>query len=76
MATNMETVASTDLSALTGPPGPVLRPANCPGYGQELPGHWRCPTCAIADDCYARYVSNSRAANNRGSFSSPPRKLD
>lgn len=78
MTTQIESVASINLSGLTGPPGPVFSPANCPGYGRELPGTWHCPTCAIASDCYARYLSNTRAGNNnnKGSFSSQPRKLD
>lgn len=41
---------------LTGPPGPVTRADDCPGYGQELPSAWQCQRdCPIANQCYAAF---------------------
>jgi rubredoxin len=51
-----------DLIALNGPPGPVLRPADCPGYGQELPTSWVCPICPIAERCYEKMLYNQKKA--------------
>lgn len=47
-----------DLTNLTGPPGPVQNPADCPGYGRELPSGWRCPPgCPLARECFEAYAA-------------------
>lgn len=55
----MTTAAITftlDLSTMTGPPGPVAHPADCPGFGQELSVGWKCPaTCPIKNQCFEAY---------------------
>lgn len=55
------------LSDLTGPPGPVARAEDCPGYGQELPTDWRCPdNCPIARACFEALEGEEEAADQSG----------
>jgi rubredoxin len=56
-----------DLITLDGPPGPVLRPADCPGFGRELPTSWVCPICPIAARCYEKMLYNQKEAREEGS---------
>ncbi len=44
--------------ATTGPTLPVTKPADCAGYGRELPATWVCPECPISDDCFAQFSYN------------------
>ena len=41
-----------NLDSLTGPPGPIVEPADCPGYGRNVPRAWRCPTCPLSVRCW------------------------
>ncbi len=48
-----------NLANLTGPPGPVEDPQDCPGFGRDLPPGWRCPSsCPLAIDCYEALENN------------------
>jgi hypothetical protein len=42
-----------ELAFLDGPPAPVEKPEDCPGYGRELPASWTCQEdCPLAEECW------------------------
>ena len=59
--------AESSETLLTGPPGPVVEPGDCPGYGRQLPATWMCPPvpngngnreCPLARECYETLIIN------------------
>jgi hypothetical protein len=42
-----------ELAFLDGPPVPVEKPGDCPGYGRQLPASWTCQEdCPLAEKCW------------------------